>query len=190
MEPAEGAPQGWSQCGGRSHEGAWCGSTAARSDMKDAALSVGGIAPDEAQAQSIRAALRASVPTAFTLVDQIKVREVKAPEPARHRAAAANRAGTAGCAGLAADGHLPAPNATVEPKPRTSPGKRHLHQRRPRRPRLQYRRPHLRRSLRQSPRPNKSPPRQPRRPGRAGTQDSGRTAHSREAGRTCASTVS
>lgn len=81
MEPGEGAPQGWSNAAivlvkelVRLDSGT--------ADMKDAALSVGGIAPDEAQAQSIRTALRASVPTAFTLVDQIKVREVKAPEPA------------------------------------------------------------------------------------------------------------
>lgn len=81
MEPGEGAPQGWSNAAVvlmkelvRLDNGT--------ADMKDAALSVGGIATDEAQAQSIRAALRASVPTAFTLVDQIKAREVKAPEPA------------------------------------------------------------------------------------------------------------
>jgi outer membrane protein OmpA-like peptidoglycan-associated protein len=81
MEPGEGAPQGWSNAAVvlmkelvRLDNGT--------ADMKDAALSVGGVATDEAQAQSIRAALRASVPTAFTLVDQIKAREVKAPEPA------------------------------------------------------------------------------------------------------------
>lgn len=81
MEPGEGAPQGWSNAAVvlmkelvRLDSGT--------ADMKDAALSMGGIAADEAQAQSIRAALRASVPTAFTLVDQIKAREVKAPEPA------------------------------------------------------------------------------------------------------------
>ena len=80
MEPAEGAPPGWANAATalmkelvRLESGT--------ADMKDAALSVGGIAASEAQAQSIRAALRASVPTAFTLVDQIKVREVKAPEP-------------------------------------------------------------------------------------------------------------
>ena len=81
MEPGEGAPQGWSNAAvALMKELVRLDSGTA--DMKDAALSVGGIAPDEAQAQSIRAALRASVPTAFTLVDQIKVREVKAPEPA------------------------------------------------------------------------------------------------------------
>lgn len=81
MEPGEGAPQGWSNAAvALMKELVRLDSGTA--DMKDAALSVGGIAADEAQAQSIRAALRASVPTAFTLVDQIKAREVKAPEPA------------------------------------------------------------------------------------------------------------
>lgn len=81
MEPGEGAPQGWASAAialikelVRLESGA--------ADLKDAALTVGGIATDEAQAQSVRTALRASIPTAFTLVDQIKVREVKAPEPA------------------------------------------------------------------------------------------------------------
>lgn len=81
MEPGEGAPQGWSSAAvALMKELVRLDSGAA--DMKDAALSVGGIALDEAQAQSIRVALRASVPSAFTLVDQIKVREVKPPEPA------------------------------------------------------------------------------------------------------------
>lgn len=99
MEPGEGAPQGWSNAAivlvkelVRLDSGT--------AEMKDAALSVGGIAPDEAQAQSIRTALRASVPTAFTLVDQIKVREVKAPEPAP----------------IAPTPHQP-PQQTDEPKP-------------------------------------------------------------------------
>ena len=80
MEPAEGAPKGWASAVialmyelVRLESGTL--------ELKDAALTVGGIAPDEMQAQSIRTALRASVPTAFTLVDQVRVREVKAPEP-------------------------------------------------------------------------------------------------------------
>lgn len=81
MEPAEGAPQGWANAAiALIKELVRLDSGAA--DLKDAALTVGGIATDEAQAQSVRTALRASIPTAFTLVDQIKVREVKAPEPA------------------------------------------------------------------------------------------------------------
>lgn len=80
MEPGEGAPQSWASAATalvkelvRLESGA--------ADMKDTALSVSGIASDEAQAQSIRAALRGSLPNAFTLVDQIKVREIKVPEP-------------------------------------------------------------------------------------------------------------
>ena len=115
-------------------------------DMKDAALSVGGIATDEAQAQSIRAALRASVPTAFTLVDQIKAREMKAPEPAPAAPAP------------------PQPSQKTEPAPQAAPDlRRRLHQRHPRRSRLRRRKLHPHRSLRLSPRPNKSPPRPPRR---------------------------
>ena len=80
MEPAEGASKGWAsavialmQEMVRLESGTL--------ELKDAAFTVGGVAPDETQAQSIRTALRASVPTAFTLVDQVRVREVKAPEP-------------------------------------------------------------------------------------------------------------
>ena len=80
MEPAEGAPKGWANAVialmqelVRLESGTL--------ELKDAALTVGGVAPDEVQAQSIRTALRASVPSAFTLVDQVRVREVKAPEP-------------------------------------------------------------------------------------------------------------
>ena len=80
MEPGEGAPQGWANAAAALMK-ELVRLEVGTADMKDAALSVGGIAADEAQAQSVRAALRASVPTAFTLVDQIKVREVKAPEP-------------------------------------------------------------------------------------------------------------
>ncbi len=80
MEPAEGAPKGWASAVialmqelVRLESGTL--------ELKDAAFTVGGVAPDETQAQSIRTALRASVPSAFTLVDQVRVREVKAPEP-------------------------------------------------------------------------------------------------------------
>ena len=122
MEPGEGAPQGWSNAAVvlmkelvRLDSGT--------ADMKDAALSVGGIAPDEARAQSIRAALRASVPTAFTLVDQIKVREVKVPEPAPIAPAPPQQTEPAPQA--APDSQrtatVPAPKATVEPKPENEP---------------------------------------------------------------------
>ena len=155
MEPGEGAPQGWSNAAVvlmkelvRLDSGT--------ADMKDAALSVGGIAPDEAQAQSIRAALRASVPTAFTLVDQIKVREVKAPEPApiaparsepsRHRRLRRTHSGRPPC--------------LRQSRPSSQSLRRAQRQRRhPRRSSLRHRRPHLRRSLRLSPRPNRSRPR-------------------------------
>jgi OOP family OmpA-OmpF porin len=44
-------------------------------EMKDTAVAVGGVAADEAQAQTVRDALRASMPPAFKLTDQIRVRE-------------------------------------------------------------------------------------------------------------------
>jgi OmpA-OmpF porin, OOP family len=44
-------------------------------EMKDAAVTVGGVAADEADAQAVREALRTSMPAAFKLTDQIRVRE-------------------------------------------------------------------------------------------------------------------
>lgn len=82
MEPAEGAPQGWAGVAAtivkelaRLENG--------NAEMKDAAVAVGGVAADEALAQSVRAALRASMPPAFKVTDQIRVREaaVKPPAP-------------------------------------------------------------------------------------------------------------
>jgi outer membrane protein OmpA-like peptidoglycan-associated protein len=45
--------------------------------MKDAAVVVGGVAGDSAQAQAVREGLRASLPAGFKLTDQIRVREPK-----------------------------------------------------------------------------------------------------------------
>jgi OOP family OmpA-OmpF porin len=50
-------------------------------EMKDTAVVVGGVAADEAQAQAVRDALRASMPPAFKLTDQIRVREPPKVEP-------------------------------------------------------------------------------------------------------------
>jgi OOP family OmpA-OmpF porin len=80
MEFAEGAPSGWGEVAlALLRELARLDSGSA--ELKDATLTVGGVAHDDAQAQAIRSALRAAVPQTFTLVDQIRVREVKAPEP-------------------------------------------------------------------------------------------------------------
>jgi outer membrane protein OmpA-like peptidoglycan-associated protein len=46
-------------------------------EMKDAVLAVGGVAADDAQAQAVREGLRSSLPAAFKLTDQIRVREPK-----------------------------------------------------------------------------------------------------------------
>jgi outer membrane protein OmpA-like peptidoglycan-associated protein len=48
-------------------------------DIKDGAITVSGIAADEAAAQSIRAALRAAVPSGFKLTHQISVKESSPP---------------------------------------------------------------------------------------------------------------
>jgi OOP family OmpA-OmpF porin len=80
MEFAEGAPQAWAEVAvALLKELARLDSGSA--ELRDATLTVGGIAHDDAQAQAIRSALRGAVPQNFTLVDQIRVREVKAPEP-------------------------------------------------------------------------------------------------------------
>ena len=50
-------------------------------EMKDTAVTVGGVAADEAQAQAVREALRASMPPAFKVTDQIRVREPPKVEP-------------------------------------------------------------------------------------------------------------
>ncbi|HXE88351.1 MAG TPA: OmpA family protein [Hyphomicrobiaceae bacterium] len=50
-------------------------------EMKDTAVTVGGVAADEAQAQAVREALRASMPSNFKLTDQIRVREPPKVEP-------------------------------------------------------------------------------------------------------------
>jgi OmpA-OmpF porin, OOP family len=81
MEQAEGAPTGWANAAvGIMRELAKLDNGTV--EMKDAAFQVGGVAADEAQAQGVRAALRAALPSGFKLTDQIRVREpAKAPEP-------------------------------------------------------------------------------------------------------------
>jgi OOP family OmpA-OmpF porin len=85
MEPAGGAPEGWADAAAaliREIVRLQSGSA----DIKDTAITVGGIAADEAQAQAVRDALRAALPAAFKLTDQVRVREPKVepkpPEPA------------------------------------------------------------------------------------------------------------
>src|SRR5262249_50592687 len=84
MEPAGGAPAGWAEAAAalikeivRLQSGS--------AEMKDATVIVGGIAADDAQAQTVRDGLRKSLPSAFKLTDQIRLREpkveAKAAEP-------------------------------------------------------------------------------------------------------------
>lgn len=80
MQPAEGAPQGWSGAAVAvlralgSLEGGGA-------DLKDTALVVSGTAGDAATAEAIHAALRSAVPTSLKLSDQIRVREPPPPAP-------------------------------------------------------------------------------------------------------------
>ena len=82
MQPAEGAPAGWPGVAValvkelvRLQSGSI--------ELKDTALTVGGIAADEAQARAVRDGLRAAVAAPFKLNDQIRVREPKVePKPA------------------------------------------------------------------------------------------------------------
>jgi outer membrane protein OmpA-like peptidoglycan-associated protein len=57
-------------------------------EMKDAVLTVGGVAADDAQARAVRAGLRAAVGSSFKLTDQIRVHKPKteAKPPAEPRA--------------------------------------------------------------------------------------------------------
>jgi OOP family OmpA-OmpF porin len=76
MEPAGGAPAAWAEVAValvKEIVRLPSGSV----EMKDATLVVGGVAADEAQAQAVREGLRAAVPAAFKLTDQIRVREPK-----------------------------------------------------------------------------------------------------------------
>jgi outer membrane protein OmpA-like peptidoglycan-associated protein len=52
-----------------------------KAEIRDAAVTVGGVAADEAQAKSVRDGLRAALPAAFKLTDQIRVREPPKVEP-------------------------------------------------------------------------------------------------------------
>jgi OmpA-OmpF porin, OOP family len=85
LQPAEGAPQDWTaavtasvQALGRLENGS--------ADLKDAALTVSGVATDAATADAVRAALRGALPPSIKLIDQIRAKEPPpppAPPPAK-----------------------------------------------------------------------------------------------------------
>ena len=71
MQPASGAPQGWrgaAAAGLRVLLGLKNGSA----ELKDATLTLSGLATDEAELQAVRSALRADLPEPFKLADHIK----------------------------------------------------------------------------------------------------------------------
>ena len=78
LQPAEGAPQDWAaavsasvQALGRLENGS--------ADLKDAALTVSGIAADAATADAVRTALRGALPPSIKLIDQIRTKPLWSP---------------------------------------------------------------------------------------------------------------
>ena len=129
MEPGEGAPQGFAAAAVASlKELLRLGSGSA--ELKDAALTVAGMAQDEAAAEAARAGLKGAMPASIKLVDQIKAREpppppvvapapkepdkgtVKGDAPPTQKQADAAPVGAAETAPP-----LPAPAAAAEPPP-------------------------------------------------------------------------
>jgi outer membrane protein OmpA-like peptidoglycan-associated protein len=105
MEPAEGAPPGWPNVAAALVK-ALVRLQSGSAELKDAALTVTGIAADDAQAQAVRIGLRAAVTHAYKLSEQIRVREPKVepkatPEPPSP---------------APADAHPPAPSGEAKPK--------------------------------------------------------------------------
>ncbi|HEX6000173.1 MAG TPA: OmpA family protein [Hyphomicrobiaceae bacterium] len=115
MEPAGGAPKGWSDAAAalikqivRLQSGS--------AEMKDTAVVVGGIAADDVQMKAVREGLRTSLPEAFKLTDQIRVREDKAAQEkaAAEKAAAEKAAAEKAAAEKAAAEKAAAEKAAVE----------------------------------------------------------------------------
>jgi outer membrane protein OmpA-like peptidoglycan-associated protein len=92
-------------------------------EIKDTAATVGGVAADEAQAQAVRDGLRASLPAAFKLTDQIRVREppkVEAKPPEPPPAPAESQPPPAPPAQPQAQETAPAPPPASEPQPKVA----------------------------------------------------------------------
>jgi OOP family OmpA-OmpF porin len=126
MEPAEGAPAGWPKMAA-ALIGELVRLESGSIELKDAALAVGGIAANEADAKAVRAALRSTVGAPYRLTEQIRVREPKVePKPPPGPAPPAPKEGAATPAAPADDpaGKLaaaPPSGPKMEPKPPTSP---------------------------------------------------------------------
>ncbi|HJZ45001.1 MAG TPA: BON domain-containing protein, partial [Hyphomicrobiaceae bacterium] len=79
--PAEGAPQDWASAVtasvralGRLESGS--------ADLKDAALTISGVAGDPATAEAVRVALQAALPPSIKFTEQIRAKEAPPPPPA------------------------------------------------------------------------------------------------------------
>jgi outer membrane protein OmpA-like peptidoglycan-associated protein len=126
MQPGEGAPQGWSAAAAAGvRELVRLGAGSA--EMKDATLTISGLAGDGTVAETVRGALRAALPTTIKLIDHIKVKEPPpppppppAPEPPAPAASPPAPAKEAGPAAPAKTETTPPPPAPAPPPSRTA----------------------------------------------------------------------
>jgi OmpA-OmpF porin, OOP family len=72
MEPADGPPQGWASAAVASVRGLG-GLQSGAAEMKDGVLIISGTAANDTDAESIRAGLRAAMPSTIKLIDQIQI---------------------------------------------------------------------------------------------------------------------
>ena len=86
MQPAEGAPQGWPAVA-EAVLGQLLRLQSGEAEIKDTAVTVTGVAADEASAKAVRAALRSAVPAGFKLTHQISIKETPTPPPPKSEAA-------------------------------------------------------------------------------------------------------
>jgi outer membrane protein OmpA-like peptidoglycan-associated protein len=80
MQPAEGAPQGWGSVAMASVRELVRLETGS-AEMKDAALTISGLAGDGTMAEAVRGALRVALPATIKFTDHIKVKEPPPPPP-------------------------------------------------------------------------------------------------------------
>jgi outer membrane protein OmpA-like peptidoglycan-associated protein len=76
MEPAGGAPQGWSAAAAASVR-ELLRLESGSAEMQDATLTIKGVAASEATAQEVRSALRAAMPSTVKLTEHIRAREAE-----------------------------------------------------------------------------------------------------------------
>jgi outer membrane protein OmpA-like peptidoglycan-associated protein len=125
MQPGDGAPQGWSAAAAASIRGL-AQMSSGSAEIKDAGLTISGLATDGSAADAARAALRAALPASIRFTDQIKAREPPPPPPPPPAepapSAAPPQAKEGEMPGVpAATASLPAPALTQPPPAPTTP---------------------------------------------------------------------